>query len=498
MKRETILLTFNGKQDPYNRENKDGPILQFMEHKNKEIKAIYLFYTLDKKDKAEKTKQYIHDKYNIEVHFFPVTLDDPIDYRVLLRELRKYVPQLLRDKPLPDYLILLSPGTPQMHASWFLLAASGEIPARLCQTREAKLIDLNKNWGPISEIDPNANWFPAIRQYKISEKISKPAETDEIKTALEKTGIVSGHKSIKEIIKKTVKFAKTNETVMILGESGTGKELFARFIHNLSERRDNPFITTNCGSIPEGLAESELFGHEKGAFTGSISKRVGVFEQANKGTLFLDEIGDMLPNIQVKILRAIQEKEITPIGGKAKKINVRIVAATHQNLADMVSKGRFREDLFFRLNVLSIKLPPLREREEDIPLLVDHILVELNKTNKDTKGFSKEALLKLKSYSWIGGNVRFLKNIIKRAYYEVETKLIDHNDITFEENETQKRDGLPVLEFYNGFNIDTYCSKIRDALVEKALKETKTSAEAARLLGVTNTALYNRKHKKKS
>ncbi|MBF0529092.1 MAG: sigma-54-dependent Fis family transcriptional regulator, partial [Deltaproteobacteria bacterium] len=214
--------------------------------------------------------------------------------------------------------------------------------------------------------------------------------------------IIGQSKPIRDVFRLVDKVAQTDSTVMIYGESGTGKELIARAIHQGSRRRNKPLIPVNCGAIPEELLESELFGHEKGAFTSAIRTRIGRFEMADGGTIFLDEIGDMSPKLQVKILRALQEHEIERIGGgKTIKVDIRVITATNKDLTQAVQAGRFREDLYYRLNVIPITVPPLRERKEDVPLLVDHFLARLQENKGTTvKGISAKTLEKICSYAW--------------------------------------------------------------------------------------------------
>lgn len=228
--------------------------------------------------------------------------------------------------------------------------------------------------------------------------------------------IVGKSQQFTEVLDLVVKVAPTDSRVLIMGESGTGKELIANAIHHLSQRKDKPLIKLNCAAIPEGLLESELFGHEKGAFTGAFSRKPGKFELANGGTIFLDEIGDMSPSTQAKVLRVLQEGEFTAVGGsQTKKVDVRIIAATNKDLLLEVQQGRFREDLFYRLNVITFNIPPLRERKSDIPLLVDHFLEEVAKrSNGEKKSLSRSALDCLLAYGW-PGNVRELENAIERA-----------------------------------------------------------------------------------
>ncbi len=236
-------------------------------------------------------------------------------------------------------------------------------------------------------------------------------------------GIIGESEKMQTIFSLIEKVSKTDATILIRGESGTGKELVAKAIHNLSKRKNKPFVAVNCASIPENLLEAELFGHKKGAFTDAYRDRKGKFEEAHEGTLFLDEIGDMPLPLQAKILRALQEKEITPLGGnKPKKIDVRIISATAQNLEELIKKGFFREDLFYRLNVIPITLPPLRERKEDIPALVKHFAEKHSKKHGiPVPEFEEGALKFLTSLKW-EGNVRELENFMEKAVILIGNK----------------------------------------------------------------------------
>lgn len=227
-----------------------------------------------------------------------------------------------------------------------------------------------------------------------------------------------GHsRKMKEVFFLIHKLCKVDTTVLIRGENGTGKELVAKAIHFNSPRKNGSFIAINCGAIPEALMESELFGHEKGAFTGAIERKIGKFQLANNGTLFLDEIGELKPEMQVKLLRVLQEKKFVPVGGQREiKTNTRIIAATNRNLEKMIEDRTFREDLFYRLNVLPIFLPPLRDRVDDIPALVQHFVKKIGKKHPNhMRGATPEALEALKRYHW-PGNIRELENIIERAF----------------------------------------------------------------------------------
>jgi DNA-binding NtrC family response regulator len=241
------------------------------------------------------------------------------------------------------------------------------------------------------------------------------------------------HPKMKEVFRIVAKIAPSNSTILIVGESGTGKELIARAIHEGSPRRDKPFMAINCAAIPETLIESELFGHEKGSFTGANAREIGIFEAANGGTVFLDEIGEMNVAMQAKLLRAIQEKEIRRVGGKINiGLDVRLVSATNKELEQEIKKGNFREDLFYRLNVIRITLPPLRERGSDIKTLAEFFLEKYcGASGISVDGISKQALKLLMSYSW-PGNVRQLESVIERSILMAETNYIEPDDLPME------------------------------------------------------------------
>jgi DNA-binding NtrC family response regulator len=250
--------------------------------------------------------------------------------------------------------------------------------------------------------------------------------------------IVGDHGKMHTLFSLVRKVAPSNSTVLIYGESGTGKELFAKSIHYNGPRKSHPFFAINCAAIPENLLESELFGYEKGAFTGAVTRHPGLFEQANGSTLFLDEIGDLTLAMQAKILRALQEKEIRRIAGtETLKLNVRIIAATNKKLEEEMRKGAFREDLYYRLNVIAFTIPPLRERQTDIPILAEHFLRNLNERDGSKKVISQDALQALMAYSW-PGNVRQLESVMERASIMCDEDIIqlDHMPEEIKENQS--------------------------------------------------------------
>ncbi len=287
-----------------------------------------------------------------------------------------------------------------------------------------------------------------------------------------------------EVFDTIRKIADSQSTVMITGESGTGKELVAQATHFNSHRRDKPFISVNCGAIPEGLMESELFGHVKGAFTGAVSNKVGLFSAADGGTLFLDEITEIPPLLQVKLLRAIQEREIRRVGDtKDVKVDVRLIAATNKKLEVAVGDGTLREDLFYRLNVIPINLPPLRERREDIPLLVAHFLQKFGRElGKEVRGVSPEALALLEQYHW-PGNIRELENAVERAIVLGTGEILTLEALPESVRHHRQPRGIDFDLPEEGLDLNARLDQIEAAILAKALERTKgVQTRAAELL----------------
>ncbi|RII30276.1 MAG: sigma-54-dependent Fis family transcriptional regulator [Geobacter sp.] len=299
------------------------------------------------------------------------------------------------------------------------------------------------------------------------------------------------------------KVAESNATVLIQGESGTGKELAARAIHQLSNRKSKNFVPVNCAAIPDDLLESELFGHVKGSFTGAFANRAGRFEMADKGTLFLDEIGDMKANLQVKLLRVLQNREFESVGSsKSQKVDVRIIAATNKNLEELVISRDFREDLYYRLSVIPITIPPLRERREDIPLLIHNFLARFNSDRKHAvKGFSRDALDTLCNYSW-PGNVRELENLVERMVILKDTGFITPDDLPEKYLSGRIAVAVPPLPDDGGLPEAGIClnsavEAFENRLILQALARTKgNKKEAASLLNLKRTTLIEKLKKK--
>ncbi len=361
----------------------------------------------------------------------------------------------------------------------------------------------------------------AVKAMKLGayEYITKPIKIEEIKLVVQraldyqrlKTENVLLQKQLKakykfknligdsEVMQQSFQFiekiAATNSTVMICGESGTGKELVARAIHYNSDRRNEPMVPVNCGAIPEDLLESELFGYEKGAFTGALKTRIGRFELANGGTVFLDEIGDMSPALQVKILRVLQEHEFERLGSvKSIKVDIRVIAATHRDLEKAVKQGTFREDLYYRLNVIPFILPPLRERGSDIPLLTNHFIGKFNIEKKQNiNGISPEALKCLTRYHW-PGNVRELENLIERLVILKGEGVIEQEDLPEKLLGAEWSDAVPSMDIPDsGISFNTAVSEFERELILRALKKTNwIKNRAAKLLQLKRTTLVEK------
>jgi DNA-binding NtrC family response regulator len=302
--------------------------------------------------------------------------------------------------------------------------------------------------------------------------------------------IIGDSEPMQRVFQTVRKVARTDSTVYIYGESGTGKELVARAIHKASDRAAGPFVKVNCSSLAETLLESELFGHEKGSFTGAHKRKIGRFELADAGTLFLDEIGDISPSIQLKLLRVLQERELERVGGEETvKVDVRVVTATHRDLKAEVAEGRFREDLFYRLHIIPITLPPLRDRPADIPPLVTHFIQKLAaRTRSCVRGVSPAALRQLQTYAF-PGNVRELENVIEQSLVFAEGDLIEPDDLPAFVSTGARRNTLQIPE--GDKPLPEILDELECQLILRAFRRAEgVKTETARLLGIKTSALY--------
>jgi two-component system response regulator HydG len=363
-----------------------------------------------------------------------------------------------------------------------LMTAFGSVEAAVSAMRDGAYDFVEKPLKRVSIVKSVRK--AAERQKLVAENKSLK---DEIKRLAHRE-IVGSSPSLRRVIDVATQAAPSQATVLVLGESGTGKELLARYIHERSARARGPFVAVNCAAIPETILESELFGHEKGAFTGATGKKDGRFARAAGGTLFLDEIGELSPSVQVKLLRVLQEGEYEPLGGNTTKADVRIVAATNRDLGAEVTAGRFREDLYYRLFVIAITAPPLRGRREDIPLLVDHFLgLYCAKNGRPRLHPTRAALERMMDYAW-PGNVRELENVIERAV------VLSRNDGL---GEADLPDHIaaasPSTATELTFEIGTTLDEMELRVIRETLRHTKgDKSVAAQLLGISTRTIYRK------
>ncbi|MEW6272454.1 MAG: sigma-54 dependent transcriptional regulator [Thermodesulfobacteriota bacterium] len=304
--------------------------------------------------------------------------------------------------------------------------------------------------------------------------------------------LIGEHPLMQQIRRLVSRVATTDVTVLVHGDSGTGKEVVARMIHAQSARADQPFIAVNCGAIPAELLESEMFGHERGSFTGAVAARAGMFQLAHGGTIFLDEVSEMSPALQVKLLRVVQEREVRPVGSdRSVRVDVRIVAATNKDLEREIAAGRFREDLYYRLNVVPISMPPLRERRSDVPLLVEHYLERhTRRHHREGVRVTEEAMVHLWEYDW-PGNVRELENLLERLVILCEGEVVRAEDLPPALRTFISRRAIPDVKLSEaGVDLNSVVEEFENGLIRKALDRTGGNKQAAaRLLGVNRTTL---------
>lgn len=420
-----------------------------------------------------------------QVDLYQVDLDSPIDYGAIYEAVSENLKSARLPRDDVELTFHLSPGTPAMAAIWIILAKT-RFPAKLIQTsRERGLESVNYFF------DLASDFLPEYLQ-RTGERIGRLAEgAKEVAPEFEK--IIHRSPAVRRQIDLARRMAPLDVPVLVLGETGTGKELFAEAIHAASQRTDEVFVAVNCGAMSPELANSELFGHKRGAFTGAVSERKGHFQEANGGTLFLDEVGDLPADTQVRLLRALQTGEVTPLGAsKPIKVNVRIIAATHRDLAADVATGRFREDLFHRLAVGILRLPPLRERDRDVGVLIDHFMAQINadaqgRPEAQDKKLSDGARKVLLSYPW-PGNVRELYHTLVRACIWSQGATISADDATSALLQIQRKAdtvlGRPLTQ---GFDLQALLDEVARDYIGRALKQSgDRKSAAAGLLGFQN------------
>lgn len=494
-KSASVLLTFTGFHDPYalgmiGDEEHSGPILSLVEgmrQASRPFDSVVLFSTPNTEKHTGKTREAFEKLHpDIEVIIKDLPLLDPTDYPSILRELRRHMGEFLEEMPKAKFYVAVASGTPQMHACWLLLVGSGEFPARILNIRPRRFV--SKDLPLITEVDLTSPEFPVVTPNVFANEQDTPIADSS--TAIRQIGLVGDHPKMRKAIETAVSVAESGASVILVGESGTGKELFAKLIHRLSDRAKAPFVPVNCAAIPKELFESQFFGHKKGSFTGATTDHVGKFMQADTGTLFLDEVTELTLPFQAKLLRVLEDKVVEPIGAaKSRKVEVRIVSATNKDIRGLIKQGQFRSDLYHRLNVATIHIPPLRERRSDIPKIAAFLLEEINKSLKRPKRFSQSFIARLREYPWLG-NIRELRNAIERSACTAKNEIIDASDFDttgFIDDEDGAAD-LP--EPHDGFSLRSYTFDVRAKLILRAVELADNNlSKAARLLSISPQAV---------
>lgn len=450
----------------------------------KRYDRIYLLTNYDF-DRSKKYCEWLESKSSYsasKTDLYSLDLNSPIDYADIYAEVSSNLHQAGLPRDDVELTFHVSPGTPAMAAIWIILAKT-RFPAKLIQTsKEQGLQSID------FKFDLADDFLPEYLQ-RVNARVTRLADSLQV-TPPEFGKIIHQSPMIDRQIALARRIAAYEVPALILGETGTGKELFAEAMHAASSRAKSPFVAVNCGAISPELANSELFGHKKGAFTGAISDQKGLFIEASDGTLFLDEIGDLPLDTQVRLLRALQSKEVTPLGHSAPvKVNTRIIAATHRNLTKEVAAGRFREDLYHRLAVGIVQLPPLRERVGDVQLLAEYFLNLINddaagKPEAQQKRLSRDAVEVLKAHPW-PGNIRELHHTLLRAVIwstgeEISREEMQSALLPLVGDQSSDRTLVPG----NGFNLQNHLDRTAKAFIVQALRQTgQRSSAAAKILG---------------
>lgn len=474
----TVLISWIGGNDLNKTLNgKDGPILSTL--KAESFDAVVLLYNYHKPD-VDAYLEWLRPQVQPGIQAVRAELSSPIHFGDIYQAARSLLDELQRKKQ--NICILLSPGTPAMQAVWILLGKTHFNATFYQSTIEqgVQRVEL--------PFDIAAEFIPSPKKLS-TQTLQNLADTQPpVDAAFDH--IITRNPQMQELIHQARILAQHEVPVLILGESGTGKELFARAIHNASARSPQPFVALNCGAIPPELIDSELFGHKKGAFTGAVADRAGVFEQAEGGTLFLDEFGELSPAAQVRLLRVLQDSQYVRVGDtQTRKANVRIICATNRDLLQDVQAGAFREDLLYRVAVGVLKLPALRDRDGDIMLLVESLLEGLSQAGLTGKDISPSAKKVILNHSW-PGNIRELRSTIQRSMLWASGDIITENDMQramFTAPQSQQQNSLLSRRIGDGFDIEGVLGEVATLYIKRALKESGgQKTQAAKLLGFKN------------
>ncbi len=462
-----------------------GPIGQAVDHE--EFSQVYMLVNYPE-ELAAPYVEWLRPQTKAKIKLYPITLTTPTNFGEIYQAARNLILEVKKANPKTELVFHLSPGTPAMAAVWVILAKT-RFPAELIESAKDRGVRTAS-----VPFDISAEFIPDLldRPDREIERLAAapPPESPEFSNIIHRSTIM------KRMVARAQKVAPRSISVLIEGESGTGKELLARAIHRASPRKDKPFITVNCGAIPPELVESELFGHEKGAFSGAISQRKGYFEAGDEGTVFLDEIGELPLKAQVKLLRAIQEGEIVRVGSTSPiKIDIRIISATNRTLTDEIAQGDFREDLFYRLAVAVIQIPPLRERHGDLSLLIEKLLDQVNHESAQEPGYEHKKISTgaknlLLQHVW-PGNVRELLNTLRRlAVWSSgdSIRVEDVRDSLFPVAKAHgNSDAVLNRDLSDGIDLQALIDEVAQHYLERALDRTHgNKTKAAQLLGIAN------------
>jgi len=488
MDKPKVLLTFVGFHDPFHDglvqgQAQIGPVLTVVGEMG--IDRAFLFSTEKTAVRAAETKAEIEQRFQAKASVINLSLPDPTDYRAIIRGLRGHLPGIIAENRDAELFAAIDAGTPQMHVCWLMLTLGGELPARVLQATPPQFAgDPGKL---VRLIDLSGPDFPAVR-FAGGAPGSASQEVPELGEVMRELGIIGEHESILRAAKTAAAASRGSQPVLISGESGTGKELFAKLVWRLGPRSGGPFLAESLADKPPTLVESELFGHARGAFTGAISDKAGIFDQADGGVLFLDEITLLPKDIQNKLLRVLQDGRYRPVGSRQdKRSDFQLVTATNEDIKAAVREGRFKQDLYYRIRVVSIHLPPLRERWSDVQLLAFHFLDRMNKDCRQRKSFSPDAIQKLVHHRW-PGNIRELENVVRCAHTLSRGPVISADDVSLEGS--VETGHFQQAEPHPGFKMTNYLDRERKRLVDVAMEKSQgRQSQAARMLGITPQAL---------
>jgi transcriptional regulator with PAS, ATPase and Fis domain len=491
-----ILLSWVGGQDlggnPVgNGGAMEGPVVSVLS--DRQFDAAVLLFSGYEEEEKERYKANLRKFDHVDIHSLDFELDDPTDYRAIHEAVvtaQDYVVQEFGEKTALS--VHVSSGTPAMHAVWVLLSST-RFPAELIQSsKEVGVRAISIPYDISAEVLADAASWKDRHIERLAQ--ARPEKIPGFEA------IIGTSRTIVKAKVKANKAARSPFPVLLQAESGTGKELFARAIHGASTRSNQDFVPVNCSALPESLAESEFFGHERGAFTDAKEAKRGYFQQADGGTLFLDEIGELPVSLQAKLLRVLEEKKVRPVGSeKERAVDVRIIAATNRDLAEQVRAGSFRSDLYYRIAGLVIGLPPLRDREGDLGPLIDHFLSGLNDELDVQPEFEKVRLTpgarnELIQYSW-PGNVRQLKNVLTRLAVWAPKPIISKNDVHPEIQILGSHPENDILgrEMVEGFEVDSVVGEVMGHYISRALRETPSRRQAAKILGLEHANTLTRR-----